>query len=74
MSVKTFDPMKHWVGMPAYEPGKKAPELRVRFRTQRDKKRFIRYLGLAPAPGKEGSAWWPPRRQQDDVRSVLFEG
>ena len=48
-----FDAAKHWVGLPAYEPGVKAPELRVRFRTERDRKRFIRQLGLILSAGQE---------------------
>jgi hypothetical protein len=73
MPTKTFDALEHWVGMPAYEAGEKAPELVIRFRSVRSKGKFIRLMGLKPDPRNNGSAWWPPRGKMDR-RSVIFEG
>jgi ParB-like chromosome segregation protein Spo0J len=74
--IKDGDAVAEWVGMPEYDPGKKPLMLRIAFRNQEDRERFVQETGIDIRTRGDKlltwSTWWPFRKN-DDIVSVRFE-
>ena len=73
--IEDVDHAAEWLGMPDYEPKVADRKYMVIFRNTADRENFALKMGLkvGKTERRAWSTWWP-EKEQDDVKSVIFEG
>jgi len=74
--IEHFDAATEWIGMPQYEVPDNRIKLVISFTSLEDREEMVRALGLEDggtyARRWTLTAWWPPRGERQDLKSLLF--
>lgn len=70
--VATKNEAEEWVGMPDWQKVDSPLKVNVQFRSEADREKFAKTLGITLTTSRVQSIWYPAR-ERDDIQSVIVE-